>query len=175
MTDPLELAQMIAESAHCNQTYGEGQPYTIHLAEVVQILREFGHGSHTELLQAGWLHDTLEDTQHTVKVLIDCGISVYAVALVDAVTNQSGKNRAERHALTYPRIARMPDAITLKLADRIANVRAATRKQSSLLDMYRKEYPGFKDALRWKYWNFFHETSGLFNEEMWAELDRLLA
>jgi hypothetical protein len=79
------------------------------------------------------------------------------------VTSEPGPNRSERHKLTYPKIAAFPDAITVKLADRIANVEASTRDNPSLLSMYHSEYPGFRSAL------IGHGG----DPALWAHLDQL--
>jgi hypothetical protein len=89
------------------------------------------------------------------------------------VTNEPGHNRAARHAATYPKVRSEPDAIILKLADRISNVEASLAtfrddqdvQASSFFHMYRKEYPGFREALY---------TESPFTEPMWARLDSLL-
>jgi (p)ppGpp synthase/HD superfamily hydrolase len=145
MSDLPTRAESIATQAHANQKYGTG-PYTDHLEAVVNVLKEFGHHSE-ELLGAAWLHDVLEDTDCTPWMILSGGIPLYVLALVDAVTDRPGKNRAERHALTYPRIARIPDAVTLKLADRLANVRASAECRPDLLKMYAREQPEFIAAM----------------------------
>ena len=149
-TSLIASAKSIATSAHEGQRYGAG-PYTDHLAAVEQVLIEFGHGEDHELRAAAWLHDVLEDTGTTTFDLIANGIPIRVIVLVDAVTDQSGKNRAERHLLTYPRIALIPDAVTLKLADRLANVRAsATERRPELLNMYAQEHPEFIAAMPYR-------------------------
>lgn len=145
--------------AHGDQKYAN-EPYVAHLDAVVAVLKEFGHFD-SALLDAGYLHDVLEDTDTSLKELLDWFIPE-AVELVVTVTDQPGKNRAERHAATYPRIAANPKAVTLKLADRIANVRASVR-HGTHWGMYCQEYGGFKAALK-----------GEHHGAMWAELDRLL-
>lgn len=99
-----------------------------------------------ETRAAAWLHDVLEDTVCTAGILYRASIPPYVVALVDAVTNKPGANRAARHVLTYPRIARIPAAVTLKLADRIANVRASLHHKS-FAAMYLREHAAFREAL----------------------------
>ena len=90
--------------------------------------------------------------------------------IVEAVTNEPGKNRKERAKLTYPKIAKERYAIIVKLADRISNGRAAKRKlesgdpQGNKFSMYKKEYPDFRMALY---------TSDIDILPMWWELDRL--
>lgn len=84
--------------------------------------------------------------------------------LVTGVTNESGGNRRERNAATYPKIRSNADCVALKLADRIANARHAKETGSSLLEMYRREYPDFRAAL-WREGEF---------GGMWGELDYLM-
>jgi (p)ppGpp synthase/HD superfamily hydrolase len=117
---------------------------------------------------AGGLHDIVEDTPITLMDLkvefhcygADCDL---LLKLVDNVTTESGKNRKERNLKTYPKIKSHPKSLVLKLADRLANVRNCIRTGSDLLSMYKKEYPGFREAL-------YSEP-----HPMWAELDKLLS
>lgn len=139
-------AAEIAKAAHGNQEYGPGVPYWTHLEHVAIVLERFGFIDE-DIKSAAWLHDVLEDTEQSPMGLLDAGVPVYVLALVDAVTDQPGNNRAERHALTHPRIARIPDAVIVKLADRIANVEACLVKKDRRSDMYRKEYFAFHSAL----------------------------
>lgn len=160
-------ARDIALAAHGNQMYGSDQPYSVHLQSVVDVLKELGHGSNTELLCAAWLHDVLEDTTESPASLLESGVTPYVLALVDAVTNEPGKNRAERHAATYPRITRMPEAVTLKIADRIANIRASIESRPDLLKMYIREHKGFFNALT-------DNSAGMMNYREWTALQRLI-
>lgn len=148
MSDLLKRTADLAFRYHAAQKYGS-HPYTVHLTDVINTLREFNH-SDEELLAAAWVHDIIEDTGCCVLDLCIAKIPPYTVALVDAVTDRPGKNRAERHALTYPRIARMPDAVTLKLADRLANVRASVADRPDLLRMYAREHLEFINAMPYK-------------------------
>lgn len=72
-----------------------------------------------------------------------------ATSVVMAVTNELGKNRAERFAKTYPKIRGNMLATHVKLADRIANTLQSLYCQSApsvnkgMLQMYLMEYPSF--------------------------------
>ncbi len=160
----VEHAKQIAVVAHAQQCYGINQPYTYHLQQVVNTLSLDLDENRPELLAAAWLHDILEDTEWTPAMLAATGVDPYVIALIDAVTNQPGKNRAERHKLTYPRIARMPDAVLLKLADRIANFRNCSFMKKGLAEMYRGEHRGFELAL-YKHGQW---------DRAWDMLDRLM-
>ena len=87
--------------------------------------------------------------------------------LVWRVTDEPGRNRKERKAATYPKIAASEAAIVLKLADRIANVESSIRYKLRLIEMYRKEQAGFEEALR-------PHCRTEFASRMWAVLDELM-
>ena len=159
----VQNARTLAEYAHQEQKYGE-HPYTYHLKNVHDILIKHGIDDQ-DILCAAWLHDIIEDTDYTVEKLFTLfGRSV--TQIVWAVTNEQGKNRAERHSKTYPKIREYgKPAVAVKLADRIANVTESVKNNPGLLTMYEKEYKGFKDAL--------YQAGEL--DSMWTELDQLLA
>ena len=146
MTKHVAQARKLAETAHAGQEYNDGVPYITHLADVVGVLTDFGYDTE-DLIVAAWLHDVVEDTAVTLEDLTSFGPIV--VTVVEAVTNSPGANRAERHAQTYPRIRLFQEAIVVKLADRIANMRA-TKEQGNvrLWKMYQDEYQYFRKMLR---------------------------
>lgn len=175
-----------AEHALRGHTY-DGGPYVKHLDAVVDVLMRFGVKDlwDEDLLIAAYLHDLMEDCGFTVVDLASrFGMNV--ATLVEAVTNEPGKNREERHRKTYPKIKRLKEAVRLKLADRIANVESCLvkekeseipvilslkgevlsyfKKRSRLLKMYRKEHAEFVEALY---------SSGEF-EEMWSHLKEMI-
>lgn len=162
----LERAIELAITAHQGQTYGKW-PYIYHLADVVGVLRRFGIDSEV-LHAAGWLHDAMEDTNLSLDQIRDaCGAEV--ADIVYRVTDEPGRNRKERKERTYPKLVQSVDAITIKLADRIANVEASKLDNPALLGMYRKEHPEFLAAL-YPVGDAFSSAT----EEMWAHLHGLL-
>lgn len=81
--------------------------------------------------------------------------------MVYCVTDELGRNRKEKKEKTLPKTASNPDAIILKLADRIANI-----EHGGKVDMYRKEYQEFKGAL------FLNTPND--GKSMWEYLDKLM-
>jgi hypothetical protein len=75
-----------------------------------------------------------------------------------------GRNRKERKEKTWPKLLQNNHAVILKQADMIANMRMGKRENSTLLEMYKKEYPAFKE--------YFKETG---NKELWEELDKIIS
>jgi (p)ppGpp synthase/HD superfamily hydrolase len=163
MSLALQAAQALAATAHKDQTYGETLPYVKHLADVVGVLKRFNINDE-DLLVAGWLHDVVEDTDTTVNQ-VELMFGRRVADLVHRVTNEEGKNRRERHEKTYPKIQASDDAITLKLADRIANIEASYElNDEGKMEMYAKEYKGFRTKL---YKPGVHDA-------MWRHLDFLI-
>lgn len=166
LIDDLDLvtaARKLAYDAHRDQRYGD-KPYAAHLLAAANVLFEFSCWT-LELLAAAWLHDSIEDAGLTRERIAEiCNERV--AELVWRVTDEPGKNRRERKTATYPKIAADPQAILIKLADRIANVRACLAGNSKLLAMYRKEYPAFAAALR--------DSSPVTGKAMWTWLDEAM-
>lgn len=166
-SDLVTRARKFAVSAHGEQKYGDEFPYLLHLLLVEGVLLRF-EVYDEEVRAIGLLHDVLEDTPRTYEELV----TFFGLRVADAVaalTEPKGGNRAERHAQTYPKIFQNPDALLVKLADRIANVETGGR----LVGMYFKEHAAFKAHL----YHEMYETTYVYTltiDDMWAYLDELL-
>ena len=158
----INSAASVATVQHEGQTYGDKYPYTKHLADVVHVLRRFGVKD-PNLIAAGWLHDVVEDTDMPLSQ-VNIIFGPVVADLVQRVTNEPGKNRKERHEKTYIKIKDSPDAVQLKLADRIANVEASLLEAPDKFMMYKKEHKKFKEVL----------CNPGQHEAMWRHLDFLI-
>lgn len=157
-------ARKFAEMAHGSQIHSKNRPYVMHLDDVVTVLTHFGITDDT-MIQAGYLHDTLEDTQVTAEDVYRL-FGPDVMTLVSAVTDEPGKNRTERKAKIYPKIKATPGATTLKLADRIANLeRSILQQEPKFVMMYVREYPEFRAAL-------YVDTE--INRPLWEHLHNLV-
>jgi (p)ppGpp synthase/HD superfamily hydrolase len=167
-----KIAIDLVEERHKDQVYGK-LPYTKHLQDVHDVAKRTLHLVHKDVNEntssflaqiyiAAYLHDILEDTNTELKELQDI-FGEEIARLVFAVTNEPGQNRKERHEKTYPKILNTPGAIDLKLCDRIANVESCYDNKSKLLNMYKKEYPLFKET-------FYDEKYDI----LWKHLDLML-
>ena len=140
-----DAAKEFAIAQHGTQKYGE-HPYSYHLAQVSQVLAEFGYAGDEAIAAAGWLHDTLEDTPITYEMLVS-QFGKETADIVWAVTSEPGENRAERFRKTAPKIQSSKKALIVKLADRIANTEASLQSHPKLYKMYVKEFALFKELL----------------------------
>lgn len=151
-------ARMVSIQAHGNQTYDEIYPYKKHLDDVVDVLKRFGYGG--KYLIAGYLHDIIEDTALSYNKLKRVyGLEV--AEMVYCVTDELGRDRQEKKKKTLPKTASNPDAIIVKLADRIANI-----EHGGKIDMYAKEFEEFRGVL------YLNTPKGA--EPMWVHLESLL-
>ena len=138
-------AREFAIIRHGNQKYGD-RPYSYHLALVSQVLSDFGYAADEAIAAAGWLHDTLEDTETEYEVLVS-EFGKETADIVWAVTNEPGGNRVDRFRKTALKIQSSKKALILKLADRIANTEASLQSNPKLYKMYVKEFALFKELL----------------------------
>lgn len=163
-----------------HQKYGD-LPYIMHCNDVVETLRRFGI-VHPLILSAGYLHDTLEDT-NTTFAEIEVQFGTIVANIVEKVTDKMpGAPRGVRHAATYPELRKSSAARLVKLADRISNVECSLDEEDAQrancnmspsskqpqIDKYRNEYPAFRAFLR------SDQARPLIENNMWDYLDGLM-
>lgn len=129
----------IAKQWHGDQQYGE-YPYTTHLRQVAQVLRDCGYVQRGWAAVA-WLHDVLEDTDYGYTRLRN-DFGDYIAQLVFKVSG-FGANRKLKQANILHKIAGDREACILKAADRIANLEFAARTKSRYRQGYLKERAEF--------------------------------
>jgi len=163
-----EKARLMALSAHAAQRYGD-KPYEWHLQAVVSVLERFGASlddrETADLLVAAWLHDSLEDTALTHGEIVE-ELGAEIAELVRRVTDEPGTSRKVRKPATYAKTRQHPRAITLKLADRIANAEASAENHPGRFQMYAREHAEFVAALK-------PASEGSLADAMWAHLETL--
>ena len=169
-----ELAPIINEirnDAHAlhasvNHAYDRIRPYGFHLDMVVNWIRKYIEEvcvSEQDVLPiyfAAFYHDSIEDARLSyndvmkiAKEVMDEEQAYLATEIVYALTNEKGRNRAERANEKYfAGIREIPYAPFVKLADRLANTSYAFSKGTAdslrMSKVYREELPGFLDALK---------------------------
>ena len=171
-----ELAPIINEirndahtlHASVNHAYDRIRPYGFHLDMVVNGVRKYIEEvcvSEQDILPiyfAAFYHDSIEDARlsynDVMKIaqeLMDEEQAYLATEIVYALTNEKGRNRAERANEKYfAGIREIPYAAFVKLADRLANTSYAFSKGTAdslrMSKVYREELPGFLEALKVK-------------------------
>ena len=164
MTNPVQRAREFAIQAHGSQAYGE-RPYSFHLDAVASILEP--HGITAQII--GYLHDTIEDTS-VAPEQIEAEFGPFVAGCVSILTDEPGPDRKARKVLTYAKMAAIaPEyalALTVKAADRLANIRACVADSNAAkLEKYRGEHAALRSAA-------FRpgDCDGL-----WEEMDALLS
>ena len=89
----IQRAYRVAEKAHAGQKRVSGEPYINHLLAVAAILAEYSMPA--EVVTAGLLHDTIEDTSITAEDL-QRDFSDGVVSLVQGVTKLTQLPRVSR-------------------------------------------------------------------------------
>jgi (p)ppGpp synthase/HD superfamily hydrolase len=141
--------------------YGHSS-YVKHLSDVYVALYDYGVRD-INILAASWLHDIIEMTKINYSILKN-EFNKDIAELVYCVTDELGRNRKERHEKTFPKLQQNSDAIILKQADLVSNVQFSFISEDPRFNMYKKEYPKFRDALK--------PHGGL--EGLWNILDEIL-
>lgn len=101
-----------------------GEPYLNHLIEVAELIASSSGVLDTDLVMAGLLHDTVEDAGVTLSEL-EARFGPDVASLVAEVTDDKSLPKETRKRLQVqnaPEIS--PRAQTLKLADKISNLRS---------------------------------------------------
>lgn len=129
----------------------DGLPYEIHLRSVytfgLKYIELIPAGIQTEVLQACWTHDLIEDCRETYNdVYKECGEVVANITY--ALTNEKGKNRSERaNDRYYQGIKDTPFAAFVKFCDRLANVTYSRDSGSDMFYKYRHENHEFIEKI----------------------------
>ena len=164
MHDTVLEARAFALAAHGDQRYGT-HPYSHHLDAVAAILEPYGKTAQI----VGYLHDTLEDTSAT-RAEVARRFGEHVADCVDILTDEPGPDRKSRKTLTYAKMSKVEGdtslALIVKVADRLANVRACRDHDNhDMLAKYRNEHGAFRPAVH---------RPGLC-DDLWDALERLLA
>lgn len=169
-----------------NQKYGNGLPYSYHLASAANQLIKIQQLHKIELtknpncieityldtqelfallLIATYAHDSIEDGNITyndlVKILTGLGLhKYYAVKVADivyCVTDEKGKSREERKSdKFYEELIQNEEAIIVKFADLLANLLYSITNNHSSVKNKYKEFEHFCEKLGPDYRNKYY-------------------
>ena len=143
-----------------NQKYDD-KPYFVHLSSVAHYTEVYGHNvcenenDILPLIFGAYFHDSIEDARLTyndvtaiVRKYMTNQQAYLAAEIVYALTNEKGRNRAERaNEKYYSGIRETPFAPFVKMCDRFANMSYSSMNKSRMIDVYRKELKHFLDYI----------------------------
>lgn len=116
----IERAKSYAMVKHMHQQYGDGEAFIKHPAAVAAIVQGWRYGA--EFVAAAWLHDVVEDTPVTIGEIEH--LFGGRVALLVAHLTVVGDDKAAKLRDCLAKVRQYPMAAPVRLADRLANVRA---------------------------------------------------
>jgi (p)ppGpp synthase/HD superfamily hydrolase len=120
-----EAAELAARRHNGMARKGRGnEPYINHLAEVANLLAQVTDGADAELVAAGWLHDTIEDTETTREELAQKFSERVAALVVECTDDMSLPKAVRRQKQIEDAPHKSPDAKLIKTADKISNIGA---------------------------------------------------
>jgi hypothetical protein len=119
MTEPrftVETARVLADVAHFRQKDKLKRPYTQHVHDVGDALADFDE----DIQIAGYLHDIAEDTPISRQALLDMGVSIRAVNIIERVSLNLYDD-PDDYAGSIQSVAQDHDATLVKIADNAHN------------------------------------------------------
>ncbi len=133
-------AMLFAARKHADQRRkgANEEPYVNHLAEVSELLARHTNGADTDLVVAGLLHDTLEDTKTSYEELVrEFGENV--ADIVRECTDDKSLPKAERKRLQILHAPhKSAQARLVKIADKISNLNSILNSPPKDWDNQRK-------------------------------------
>ena len=146
-----------------NQTYGDKLPYGYHLCQVADAAMKYGHhvadreDDILPIVFGAYFHDSIEDARLTYNDLLKIASgmltgeqALMATEIAYALTNEKGRNRAERaNERYYSGIRSTPYAPFVKLCDRYANISYSCngKNDNRMRMIYQKEWNHFIEAI----------------------------
>ena len=144
MKRPLTLFEksgIFAGVKHLGQKDDNGKDYFFeHCCKVVHILKTVTKDDN--LLAAGYLHDTLEDTDTTYDELV----KVFNKDIADLVNEATHEGKKDNYGFYFPRL-KTQRGIMLKLADRLSNISRMQAWDDDRRNQYLKKTKFWKDGL----------------------------
>ena len=140
-----EAAELAARRHNGMARKGRGnEPYINHLAEVANLLSTATEGADAELVAAGWLHDTIEDTETTREELARRFSDRVASLVVECTDDMSLAKAERRRRQVVDGPHKSPSAKLIKIADKISNIGARVHR-----DPTKEEHDDLIDYADW--------------------------
>lgn len=152
-TDKETLARYFAIAAH--EAVGQKRKYTdkaywTHCEAVARMVKET-HGTDENMVCAAWLHDTVEDTQVSIQMILYLfgkDVADLVSGLTD-VSKPTDGNRAQRKAIDRAHTAEQSARCkTIKLCDLIDNAGSILQYDKEFAKVYVKEKELLLDVLK---------------------------
>lgn len=121
----LTAAKFAAEKHAAQKRKGvAAEPYVNHLIEVAQLIASSSESLDTNMVMAGLLHDTIEDTNTTAEELERVFGSDVAALVIEMTDDKSLPKEVRKAAQVKEAPYKSVRAQVIKLADKISNLRS---------------------------------------------------
>jgi GTP pyrophosphokinase len=151
ITESKEQALHYATQAHQGQTRAGGDPYISHPVRVANIIKQYKKSHNIDaLIQAAYLHDTIEDTDTTHEALHDLFGGLVASLVLELTSDLEEIKRVGKKDYLAKKMAHDMSSwgLVIKLADRLDNVKdIATAKTPEWRAKYKAETEHIMDYL----------------------------
>ncbi|MCH5351748.1 MAG: bifunctional (p)ppGpp synthetase/guanosine-3',5'-bis(diphosphate) 3'-pyrophosphohydrolase [Clostridiales bacterium] len=146
----LHKAIEFAAVKHRNQTRkSTATPYIVHPIEVMLFLQE--SGCSPEVIAAGVLHDTLEDTETTLEELKE-NFGETVAAIVASESEDKSKSWQERKQTTIDHLkTASDDTVMVCLADKLSNMQSMVYDYPLVGESLWSRFKADKEHVRWYY------------------------
>lgn len=163
----------IAVKAHQDDTRKGKQdvPYIVHPMEVAMTLQK--EGKTDELIAAGLLHDTLEDTEYEeedLRELFNDQITELVLGASEELEDRENTPWEERkqHTIDYLKTADM-DVKYIACADKLSNIRSMIRDYKRIGDKLWGRFNRGYEKQKWYYESLIESLDDLTGVEMYEE------
>ena len=170
----LHEANVFATRAHHGQVRkGSDVPFMIHPFETAQILTEAGCSD--EVVIAGLLHDTLEETE-TSSTEISAAFGYKVLGLVFAASEDKRQEWEVRkqHTIDYLKHEATQDEMLLICADKLSNLRAIRYEKDLIGEVAWARFKRGKDMQKWYYEGILNTLDPIKHYAMYAEYKWLM-
>ena len=131
-------ALRVATKAHSGQTRKSGGQYIEHPKEVARFVKKFKKSNNlSALVQAAYLHDTIEDTDTTYADLVKQFGALVAGMVKELTTDKQASDAIGKGEYIANKMAKMSSwSLVIKLADRLANVQDIDTRPAAFQKKY---------------------------------------
>lgn len=143
-------ALRFATKAHKGQTRRSGEPYITHPKDVARFVKQFKQSNNLDaLIQAAYLHDTIEDTNTTYEDLVKQFGGLVADMVKELTSDKEAIEALGKGEYIANKMAKMSSwALVVKLADRLANVQDIDSQPSEFQKRYANQTKQAIERLR---------------------------
>jgi (p)ppGpp synthase/HD superfamily hydrolase len=147
-------------------------PYIAHPMEVMQILIE--NGCSQEVIIAGILHDTLEDTKTTPEE-IQKHFGGHVLAIVQSESEDKNKSWHERKSETVEQLqTASTETLLVCCADKLSNIRSMYADLYEIGDKLWERFNASKNDIQWYYESIVKSLSNISDTDMYCELKEMV-